>query len=128
MIPTFDFINVIKATVKAALLALTSPLGIVLAVSTASGLALVSISNFAFSYFFPNFTIGSVVFHDDGNWIQLVAYCINSGLLISLVQGLLSFFLWLVPFLTGFFGGVWAFMAVRSITKAHRQTVKDLAP
>lgn len=128
MIPTFDFVNIIKATVKAALLALTSPLGIVLAVSTASCLLIVNLSSFAFNYFFPNFTINAISLQDTGNWIQLVAYCLNSGLLVSLVKGFISFLLWLVPFLIGFFGGVWAFMSVRSITKAHRQTVKDLAP
>lgn len=125
MIPTFDFINVVRQAAKAILSTLASPVAICSAFALVSGGVVAGLSGLAISNFMASVEFSFSLPADEVGLIDLLLYTVSPEELVRVVRLMLSaipaFFAFCVTSATAFMAGLWVYR----FAFASRSAAKD---
>lgn len=120
--PTFDFFNLVRRVVGAAIKAAFSPTGIVLGLTAGlTALATSFYSLFDFSWLSYNFTFPT----DSSTLSQFVLYCIAYDRLVSILNPTWSFIVNLITFVGTFFASLVTAVCAVGVAKVCRRAIYD---
>lgn len=127
MLPTIDLWGFVRKALGGLLKRFANPITLLL-VGTAAGAAEVSILYNAFSdWVIPHFTSIPVTFdHTNNSLLGLLFYITNVDRLIDIINFVISFLNFLIPFMISFWVGVGGVMFMFRVNDAFRAGVKDL--
>lgn len=125
-LPTFDFVNIVRIALSKALVAVKSPLVLLLAFAVVFGTVGTTLYNIFSDYTIPQITEAQLDFsmvHSE--LLQLILYASNSKQLVNIVNTFITTLNVLIPFtvtfFATFFAGLWAY----NVGLATRTTTKD---
>lgn len=122
--PTFDFINIIRKIIQAAISTVCSPVGGVLAASALLMTLLSTFTDFFTSFSFPSFSI-NLNFDTTSDLLQLLFYCVNVDLLVQILSSFFSIVTTIITFSCEFVISLAGVLLVVGAYKVVRQNLKD---